>query len=101
MRMAVRSGYLAARSIIENSDYWSLARREIVPLVASTAVNRLALDAFGRIGPRILIGALASSPESPRVLERCYAPFWWKRLAFRFARPFQETRHAGNPSRAR
>ena len=86
MRMAVRSGYLAARSVIEHEDYWNRVGREIVPLVLSTTVNRLAFDLLGRPAARLLLRALHRSTDKTAVLKRCYNPYAWKNLAFPLAR---------------
>ncbi len=88
MRMAVRSGYLAARAIIEQADYWDRVGKEIVPLVASTTVNRLALDLFGRHATRLLLRALHRRADKAEVLKRCYTPYGWKKLALPLARRY-------------
>lgn len=59
MRYAVMSGYLAARSIIDGTDYDLLWQRELKPLLETSLVNRYLLERFGAIGYRYLVRRFA------------------------------------------
>jgi flavin-dependent dehydrogenase len=99
MRMAVQSGYLAARALISGEDYWDHVGKEIVPLVASTAVNRLAIDLIDRYAGRVLLRVLHRSTDRVEVLKRCYHPYGWKKLAFPLALRYCRGRQQAKPPR--
>lgn len=50
MRYAIVSGYLAAMSIIKNSDYDLLWKKELKPMLETSLVNRYLFEKFGNIG---------------------------------------------------
>ena len=59
MRYALRSGLLAARSIIEGTDYTELWRRELLPLLRAGTVNRFVFNMLGEPGSRLALRKLS------------------------------------------
>jgi flavin-dependent dehydrogenase len=84
MRYALRSGWLAARSIIEGADYTSLWRRERLPLLRAGTVNRFIFNALGERGWRVALPALAGG-DTGAVLRRLYRLSLWGRFLFPLA----------------
>lgn len=78
MRYAIQSGLLSARSLIENLDYRSLWRRELLPLLRASTVNRFLFDIAGEEGRRWMLAHRLSTRDTGRELHRLYAPAWWK-----------------------
>ncbi|MFO0753773.1 MAG: hypothetical protein U0411_10680, partial [Thermodesulfovibrionales bacterium] len=54
MRYAIRSGYLAAKSFIENTDYDALWKEELEPMLETALVNRYLFERLGPAGYRFL-----------------------------------------------
>lgn len=54
MRYAILSGYLAAKSLIEGSDYDMLWQRELKPMLETSLINRFLFERFGHSGYRYL-----------------------------------------------
>ncbi|MBU4204732.1 NAD(P)-binding protein [Patescibacteria group bacterium] len=48
MRYAMKSGYYAARSIIEGRDFYELCQKDLIPRMKASVVNRLFFMAFGK-----------------------------------------------------
>jgi flavin-dependent dehydrogenase len=84
MRYALRSGWLAARSIIEGADYTSLWRRDLLPLLRAGTVNRFIFNALGDWGWRVALHALAGG-DTGAVLRRLYRLSLWGRFLFPLA----------------
>lgn len=85
MRYALRSGLLAARSIIDEMDYTRLWRQEFLPLLRAGAVNRFVFNTFGQQGWRLALRKL-SVGDAGITLRRFYRPSWWSDLLFPLAR---------------
>lgn len=85
MRYALRSGLLAARSILDGSDYTSLWRRELLPLLRVGTVNRFIFNLVGDPGWRVAVRTL-SRGDTRRALRRFYQPSTLSRLLFPIAR---------------
>lgn len=79
MRYAVLSGYLAARSIMDGTDYDRLWKGELKPMLETSLVNRFLLEKFGRLGYRHLTRQLAKG-DPCAYLRRHYNPSFLKRL---------------------
>jgi flavin-dependent dehydrogenase len=101
MRFALRSGILAARSVIENVDYAILWRRELMPLLRTGASNRFIFNAIGERGWRWALRGLSRSAPATK-LWRLYRPSLLTRLvyplaAWRYRRPLRDPScdHAG------
>lgn len=85
MRYAMRSGVLAARSILEGIDYPTLWRRELLPLLRVGVVNRFMFNVLGRPGRRFLLSRIVAS-DADTALRRLYSPTLINRLLFPLAR---------------
>lgn len=84
MRYAIRSGILAARSLIEGIDYTLLWRRELMPLLRAGVSNRFIFNHVGdRAWRRLLRGLGGSDPT--RKLQRLYRPSLFRRLVYPIA----------------
>jgi len=59
MRYAIFSGYLAASSFMEGSDYDSLWKRDLRPMLETSLVNRYLFEGFGHPGYRYLVRKFA------------------------------------------
>ncbi len=59
MRYAVMSGYWAARSLIDGTDYDMLWKRELKPALETSLVNRYLFERAGNAGYRYLTGRFA------------------------------------------
>lgn len=85
MRYALRSGLLAARSLIDGTDYTGLWRRELLPLLRAGMVNRFLFNAVGPIGWRLAVRTL-STGDAGLALRRFYQPSFMSWLLFPLAR---------------
>ncbi len=86
MRFAFLSGYLAARSIIENIDYKVLIEKELSSWLKSSLVNRYLFEKFGNRGYRILIRRLEKTSDIYRFMRNWYGWRPYKSLIMPFAR---------------
>jgi flavin-dependent dehydrogenase len=88
MRISMTSGYLAARSILENRNFDELWRARIWPSQQATTVNRWAFELFGNRGYSLLVRYSRLYQGKGRLLlhrhyhPRWYTPFLWP-LAYR------------------
>jgi len=85
MRYAIRSGALAARSIIDGSDYATAWQRELAPWLKAGIVNRFFYNLAGEAGMRFALRRI-SKTDAGALLERAYRPSLPKRLLFGLAR---------------
>lgn len=72
MRYALRSGILAARSIIDGTDYEQSWRQELMPLVRAGVVNRFLFNSIGARGRNLAVRHLISG-NTTRQLGRLIA----------------------------
>lgn len=86
MRYAIVSGVLAARSLIEGSDYDALWQRELGPELRAGIVNRALYDAFGRRGYAWLLRRQERAGDTRRFLFRLCQPTLVKSLLLPWAR---------------
>jgi flavin-dependent dehydrogenase len=84
MRYALRSGILAARSLIEGVDYTLLWRRELLPLLRTGAANRFIFNTLGERGWRWALRGLSRADTGER-LGRLYRPSALTRLVYPLA----------------
>lgn len=84
MRYALRSGILAARSLVEGIDYTELWRRELLPLLRTGAANRFIFNTLGERGWRWALRGL-SRPDTHDKLRRLYQPSALTRLIYPLA----------------
>ena len=85
MRYALRSGILAAQSLIEGSDYTRLWRAHLLPLLKTGISNRFLYNAAGDRGARLALNAISRSNASSK-LHRLYQPSVLTKIIFPFAR---------------
>lgn len=85
MRYALRSGLLAARSILEGRSYASLWHHELRPLLRAGMVNRLIFDLIGERGLPAVEKRL-SHGDARHALRRIYRPSIVSRLLFPIAK---------------
>ncbi len=85
MRYAIRSGVLAAQSILDGGDYTARWQAELGPSLRAGVVNRLVFNLAGEPGMKLALGQLART-DAGGLLKRAYGPSLVKRLMFPFAR---------------
>ncbi|MFQ5775665.1 MAG: NAD(P)/FAD-dependent oxidoreductase [Kiloniellaceae bacterium] len=73
MRYALRSGILAARSLLEGIDYTALWHRELLPLLRTGTSNRFIFNTIGERGWRWALRGLSRSDAATK-LRRLYQP---------------------------
>lgn len=85
MRYAMTSGYLAARSIIEGLDYESLWKREVLPLLKASFVNRFLFELIGNRGYGFMIRRMLHTRDARSWMRRHYRPSIDKSLLYPLA----------------
>lgn len=85
IRHAIRSGVLAAQSIIHGHDYRRMWRREIGQYLDAGVSNRLIYGLSGELGVNVALGQLARG-DAGRLLRRAYGPTLGKRMILPIAR---------------
>ncbi len=85
IRYAIRSGVLAAQSILDGGNYTARWQAELGPGLKAGVVNRLVFDLAGEPGMKLAIGRLARVDASG-LLKRAYSPSLAKRLLLPLAR---------------
>ena len=90
IRYAIRSGVLAAQSILDGGDYTARWQAELGPWLRAGVVNRLIFNAAGEPGMNLAIGRLART-DAGGLLQRAYAPSPVKRLLLPVARRWYRT----------
>lgn len=88
IRLAIRSGVLGARSVIEETDYDTLWRQELEPWVQTSIVNRALYCLVGNPGYRWLLRVQAGS-DARMFFHRVYRPSW----VWRLLQPWAHTRY--------
>lgn len=73
IRLAIRSGVLAARSFLNSADYESSSRRELRPWLRTALINRALYGALGNRGFRWALKYQATR-DARAVLHRLYQP---------------------------
>ena len=85
LRYALRSGLLAARSILDGTDYTRLWRRDLLPLLRTGVVNRFLFNTIGDRGKRLALRRL-SDGDVRLSLRHFYQHWVLSRLLFPIAR---------------
>ncbi|MFC4346499.1 NAD(P)/FAD-dependent oxidoreductase [Kordiimonas lipolytica] len=80
MGYAIRSGILAARSIIEGTSYTRLWRRELLPQLRTSVCNRFIFNVAGRYGHRYAIANHIATGDAREALSALYQPWWVTKL---------------------
>ena len=85
MRYALRSGILAARSLIEGTDYRSLWRRQLLPQLRASVTNRMLFELAGAAGRRWVVRRHLAGGDVRETLRRLYFVPVVSRLLFPLA----------------
>tara|TARA_R110002096_G_scaffold433761_1_gene653269 strand:- start:443 stop:1597 length:1155 start_codon:yes stop_codon:yes gene_type:complete len=72
MRYAMHSGYLAARSIIENSSYPDLCKTHIIPKMEASLVNRWMFSKLGNFGYKEVLKRISKKKDLVSTLTKKY-----------------------------
>jgi flavin-dependent dehydrogenase len=80
IRYALTSGWLAARSILEQRDFNELWQRELGPKQQTSLVNRFLYEAGGNTGLSMFVRQAARAKDFGRYLSGWHARTWWKVL---------------------
>lgn len=86
MRHAVRSGHLAAQSILTGESYKALVQREIMPHVRASVVDRLVWDHAGERFFGSLVDRVARHEDPTAFMGWGLGPMWIKDLLYPIAR---------------
>lgn len=84
MKYAIKSGYLAARSIIENVDYYDLVQNELHKAMKASISNRFLYKFLTRKSYGYMIKEMRSLGLR-RILNDIYSPKWWHKLVYPIA----------------
>ncbi len=80
IRYALTSGWLAARSILEERDFDELWQRELGPKQETSLVNRFLYEAGGNTGLGMFVRQAARAKDFNRYLHGWHSRTWWKSL---------------------
>ncbi|HVG24210.1 MAG TPA: hypothetical protein VND45_08675 [Thermoanaerobaculia bacterium] len=80
IRYALTSGWLAARSILEETDFDALWHRELGAKQETSLVNRFLYEAGGNTGLGMFVRQAARAKDFNRYLHRWHSRSWWKSL---------------------
>lgn len=80
IRYALTSGWLAARSILEERDFDELWTRELGPKQETSLVNRFLYEAGGNAGLSMFVRQAARAKDFNRYLSGWHQRPWWKAL---------------------
>jgi flavin-dependent dehydrogenase len=80
IRYALTSGWLAARSILEERDFDELWRAELGPKQETSLVNRFLYEAGGNTGLSMFVRQAARAKDFNRYLSGWHRRTWWKAL---------------------
>jgi len=86
LRYALTSGYLAARSIIEDRSFDELWRSELASKQETSLVNRFLYEAGGNRGLSMFVRSAARATDFRGYLSGWHARSWWKSLLAPFVR---------------
>jgi len=85
MRYAIRSGVLAAQSILEGGDYTARWQAELGPWLKAGVVNRMVFNLAGEPGMKLAIRRLAQA-DAGGLMKRAYSPTPFKKFLSPLAR---------------
>jgi flavin-dependent dehydrogenase len=86
MRYAMHSGYLAAKSIMENLSYPDLCKEYIIPKMETSLANRWLFTRLEDLGYTIMLDRLAGKNDIIPLLQTQYNPSWYKKVVFPVAK---------------
>lgn len=94
MRFAIVSGVLAARGLLEGTDYDALWRSEFGPWLRASLINRALYERLGNNGYRWALRRQARTDDARRLFHRLYRPAWYKWPLLPWARArYRSRRH--------
>jgi hypothetical protein len=86
LRMAITTGYLAARSLLDGINYNAASRELYWPMMQTAAANRWLQGVCGNVGYEIMLRYLRRrAAEGRSMMRRHYQPSWYTRLLWPFA----------------
>ena len=85
IRYALRSGYLAARSLLEGKDYTLMARRTFSDSLQASVVNRCVWEYLGNYGYRMFLAMGRRSQDPKQFLYNFFTYSPLRRFAFPLA----------------
>lgn len=86
IRIAAESGVLAARSLIDGSNFDERWRDALNPVLRAAVVNRAFYGRFGNRGYSRFLREFSRSGDARGFLRRYYGPSWLKLLLYPWAR---------------
>ena len=86
IRFAISSGVLAARSLLDGSNYDARWQKALNPVLRAAVVNRAVYGALGNAGYRRFLRKASESNDVCGFLRRYYGPSWLKSLLYPWAR---------------
>ncbi|MEO9886036.1 MAG: NAD(P)/FAD-dependent oxidoreductase [Balneola sp.] len=86
MRYAMHSGYLAAKSIMEDLSYPALCKEHIIPKMKVSLTNRWLYTRLEETGYTIMLDRLKSKGDIIPTLRSQYNPSWYKHSIFPLAK---------------
>lgn len=92
MRLAITSGVLAARSLLDGGDYNARWRRQIGSLMETSVVNRALYNLLGNRGYRWFLRSQERQSDARPFLRRCYQTSRIKRFFVPLARRRYQSR---------
>lgn len=84
MRYAFLSGYFAAQSIINNKDYNFVVKKNLLPIMKSSLINRYFYERLGNRGYRKLINRWVTAKDPIKFLQKWYKFNWYKQIIYPF-----------------
>jgi len=86
LRLAMTSGTLAAKSLMNRDDYDHLWKSALLPQMRTSIVNRVLYANLGNLGYRWFLSNFSSRRDLRAVLRWHYSPSWIKSLLVPWAR---------------
>jgi flavin-dependent dehydrogenase len=86
IRYALTSGWLAARSILDERDFDELWQRELAPKQETSLVNRFLYESGGNVGLSMFVRQAARAKDFNSYLAKWHRRTWWKSLLSPFVR---------------
>ncbi|MFN2442750.1 MAG: NAD(P)-binding protein [Thermoanaerobaculia bacterium] len=81
IRYALKSGWLAARALIEEKPFDTLWREQLEAKQRTSLVNRFLYERGGNFGLSMFVRQAASAPDFNEYLAKWHRSTWWKRMA--------------------
>ena len=85
MKFAIMSGYLAAKSIIDHTNYEKLLKKELYPKIKASLVNRWFYKILGQRSYKFIIKRMDNPSSFLATLHKISSYSWFHKLALPFA----------------